>query len=363
MKVEFAILKRQYNKYQTEYEEAALRTLRSGWYILGSELMEFESEYASFHGVKYCVGLNSGLDALRLALTALNIDKGDEVIVQTNTFIATALAITENGATPVFVEPDQYFGIDVNKIENSITSKTKAIIPVHLYGQPCNMDAIKAIAEKYNLYVIEDCAQAHGAKYKGKLVGTIGDVGCFSFYPMKPIGAFGDAGAIITDNVSIAETINKLRNYGSKIKYKHEVIGINTRLDELQAAILKVNLKYLYINNAERIRIAERYLSEIKNTKVILPLRRENAEHVYHVFALRCKEREILYQWLCDNGIYTQVHYPVPCHLAECYAYLNYKAGTLPYGEAIAQEELSLPIYVGMQDEEIEYVIDIINRF
>lgn len=363
MRVEFAILKRQYEKYQVEYEEAALRALRSGWYILGNELKEFEAAYAEYHGVNHCIGLNSGLDALRLALAALDIGAGDEVIVQTNTFIATVLAITEVGATPVFAEADEYFGLDASKIEYLITSKTKAIIPVHLYGQPCDMNVIMRIAKKYNLYVIEDCAQAHGAMYDGKLVGTIGDIGCFSFYPMKPIGAFGDGGAVITNNDKIAEKVSMLRNYGSKIKYKHELIGINTRLDEIQAAILKVNLKYVVDGNEERQKIAKRYLTEINNPKLVLPRARDKSSHVFHVFALRCKQRDALKKHLAEHEIFAQIHYPIPCHLAECYANMNHSSGELPIAESYADEEMSLPIYVGMREDEITYVIETLNKF
>jgi dTDP-4-amino-4,6-dideoxygalactose transaminase len=363
MRVDFAVLERQYLKYQSEYEENALRVLRSGWYILGKELVEFERAYADFHKVKYCIGVNSGLDALRLALAALEIGPGDEVIVQANTFIATALAITENGADPVFVESDPFFGIDVNSIESAITPKTKAIIPVHLFGQPCDMTPIKNIAKKYHLYIIEDCAQAHGALYNNELVGTIGDIGCFSFYPMKPIGAFGDAGAVITNNDMLAEKVRMLRNYGSKTKYKHEIIGINSRLDEIQAAILMINLKYVSLGNSERQAIAKRYLSEITNPLITLPQTRDNGNHVYHIFALKCQYRDALYQFLLDNEIHTQIHYPIPCHLAECYKHLGKKVGDYPLAEKCANEELSLPIYVGMPENEITYVIEILNKF
>lgn len=363
MKVEFAVLGRQYAKYQTEYEEAALRALRSGWYVLGEELKSFENNYAAYHEVKHCIGVGNGLDALRLALAALGISKGDEVIVQANTFIATVLAITENGATPVFVEADKYFGIDVSAIEAAITDKTKAIMVVHLYGQPCDMDAITAIAKAHNLYIVEDCAQAHGARYKGRLVGTIGDIGCFSFYPMKPIGAFGDSGAVITNDDELDEKVRMLRNYGSKIKYKHEIIGINSRMDEIQAAIIGVNLKHVEDGNRERREIAKKYLNGIKNPKIKLPEVRCNTEPVYHVFALRCIDRDGLYRYLESYDIHPQIHYPISCHLSECYGYLGYKRGDIPNAEQIAAEELSLPIYVGMPNEEIQFVIDVINEY
>ena len=363
MNVDFASLRQQYTKYQSEYEDAALRALRSGWYILGKELINFEENYAAFHGVNYCVGVGNGLDALRIALMSLGVGKGDEVIVPANTFIATALAVTETGATPVFVEVDKYFGIDVELIKDAITNKTKAIIPVHLYGQPCEMDSIMKIADDHNIIVVEDCAQAHGARYKGRLVGTIGDAGCFSFYPMKPIGAFGDSGAIITNNNELAERMGMLRNYGSIVKYKHEVIGINSRMDEIQAAITAVNLKYVETGNDERKSIASRYISGINNPMVALPETRPNSDHVFHVFALLCSERDRLQVYLKDHGIQTQIHYPTSCHLAECYSELGYREGDFPRAESYALQELSLPIYVGMPEDEANYVIDTINAF
>ncbi len=289
MNINFAVLARQYEKYQAEYEEAALRTLRSGWYIMGKELEAFEKLYANYQGSKYCLGVGNGLDALRLALTALGVGKGDEVIVQTNTFIATALAITENGATPVFVEADDYFGIDPDAIEKAITPKTKAIMAVHLYGQPCDMDAICAIAKKHNLFIVEDCAQCHGATYKGKKCGTFGDVAAFSFYPMKPIGAFGDSGAVTTDNEEVYERLRMLRNYGSRVKYDHEIIGINSRLDEIQAAITAINVRHAEENNTERMEIARKYTENINNPKVNIPEVRPDTTHVYHVFPILCE--------------------------------------------------------------------------
>lgn len=363
MEINFAVLGRQYEKYRDEYEEATLRALRSGWYIMGKELEKFETDYAKFIGCKHCAGVGNGLDALRLAMTALGIGVGDEVLVQTNTFIATALAVTENGATPVFVESDEYFGIDVAAIENAITPKTKAIIAVHLYGQPCDMNEIMALAKKHNLYVIEDCAQCHGAEYQGQKCGTFGDVACFSFYPMKPIGAFGDAGAIVTDNDDIYERICMLRNYGSKIKYNHEIIGINSRMDEIQAAITGINLRYAEENNAERIAIAKKYIDGIKNPKIKIPEIRPGTSHVYHVFPIFCENRDELKDHLASKGIATQIHYPICCHLAGCYAKLGYQKGDLPKSEKRAECELSLPIYVGLKDEEIEYIIDALNEY
>lgn len=363
MNINFAELNNLYAKYQVEYEEAALRALRSGFYILGNELKQFEADYATYLGVKHCIGVGNGLDAIRLTLAALEISKGDEVIVQTNTFIATALAITENGATPVFVEADEFFGIKPEAVEAAITERTKAVIVVHLYGQPCDMDSIMAIARKNNLKVVEDCAQAHGAKYKGQLVGTIGDAGCFSFYPMKPIGAFGDSGAVNTNNDEVAEKVRMLQNYGSKIKYIHEIIGINSRMDEIQAAITGVNLRHVEENNEERREIARKYSEGIRHPKVKTPGIRPNTEHVFHVYPLLCEDREGLYKHLESAGIHPQIHYPIPCHLAKCYSDMVYKAGSIPMAERYARQELSLPIYIGLKDEEIQYVIDVINGF
>ena len=363
MKIDFAVLGRQYNKYQTEYEEAALRVLRSGWYILGNELDTFEKMYAEYMGVKYCIGVGNGLDSLRLALTALGIGKGDEVIVQDNTFIATALAISENGATPVFVDADEFFGIDPKKIEAVITEKTKAIMTVHLYGQPCEMDTILGIAHKHNLKVVEDCAQCHGALYKGKKCGTFGDAACFSFYPMKPIGAFGDAGAVITNSDEVDERVRMLRNYGSKVKYHHELLGINSRMDEIQAAITSVNVKHVDDGNEERKDIAKKYKAGICNPLVKIPDVRPETDHVYHVFPVLCEKRDELVQYLAEAGIHAQIHYPIPCHMAGCYKELGYKEGQFPVAEGYGKHEMSLPIYVGLTDEEINYIIETINNF
>ena len=363
MKVECNVLDRQFKMYQQEYEEAALRVLRSGWYVLGKEGETFEQSFAEFTGAKYCVGLNSGLDALILAVRALGIGDGDEVIVPANTYIASVMGITENGATPVFVEPDEYYNIDVNKIEEAITEKTKAILPVHLYGQSCDMRAIQKLSEKYNLFIIEDCAQSHGACFDGQMTGTFGDIGCFSFYPTKNLGAFGDGGAIITNDAELADKIRTLRNYGSRIKYHNEVEGVNSRLDEIQAALLSVKLRHLNELTAERQNIAARYLQEINNPKIILPETLVGSDHVYHQFVVRCSERERFIQYLSDNGIKTMIHYPIPPHLAESYARLGYKRGDFPITEKYADEILSLPMYNGMAGGEIEYVIDQINQF
>ncbi len=324
MRINFAELKRQENLYKQEYEKTVMRVLDSGWYILGDELKKFERNYAKYIGVKHCIGVGNGLDALKLALCSLDIGDGDEVIVQANTFIATALAVSEVGATPVFVDCDHYFGIDPQTIVSAITKNTKAIMVVHLYGQPCDMDAIMDISDRYHIKVIEDCSQCHGAMYKEKKCGTFGELACFSFYPMKPIGAFGDAGAVVTNKDFLAEKIRMLRNYGSKEKYKHEMIGVNSRMDEIQAAVLGVSLKHAEEGNMKRMKIAEQYQQGIRNKKVMIPKVRMNTKHVYHVFPVLCKERDHLQKYLESACIMTQIHYPVPCHLAGCYKNLNY---------------------------------------
>ena len=363
MNIECNVLDRQFKMYQQEYEEAALRALRSGWYVLGKEVESFEQSFAEFTGAKYCVGLNSGLDALILAVRALGIGKGDEVIVPANTYIASVMGITENGATPIFVEPDEYYNIDVQKIEAAITEKTKAILPVHLYGQSCDMRAIQKLAEKYHLYIIEDCAQSHGACFDGQMTGTFGDVGCFSFYPTKNLGAFGDGGAIITNNAELADKIRTLRNYGSRVKYYNEVEGVNSRLDEIQAALLSVKLRHLDELTDERKQIATRYLREITNPKIILPKTLAGSDHVYHQFVVRCSEREAFTQYLLEKGIKTMIHYPIPPHLAKSYARLGYAKGDFPITEGYADEIVSLPMYNGMTEEEIGYVVEVINKY
>ena len=361
--VEFVKLKRQYDRYAAEYEEAALRAMRSGWYIMGRELEAFETQFAEYLGRDYCVGLNSGLDALTLAVRALGIGPGDEVIVPANTYIASVLGVTENGATPVFVEPDGFFCLDADRVEAAITERTKAILPVHLYGQPCQMEKICAVAQKHGLFVIEDCAQSHGARLNGKLTGTFGTIGCYSFYPTKPLGALGDSGAVVTDDPALADKLRKLRNYGSGVKYVNELEGVNSRLDEVQAAVLQVSLKHLEEGNEYRNRIAERYLAGIRNPLITLPRKRPGADHVYHVFGVLCAQRDALQKHMADCGVKTLIHYPIPPHMQQCYARLGHQAGDFPAAEAYANGELSLPIYVGMPDEDVERVIEAANSF
>lgn len=363
MQVEYSVLKRTYDLHREEYEEAALRALRSGWYILGEEMKTFETQFAAYLGVKHCVAVNSGTDALILAFRALGIHEGDEVIVPANTYIASVIGVTENGATPVFVDADQYMEMDADAIEAKITERTKAILPVHLFGQPSNMEKIAEIAKKHGLFLVEDCAQCHGSRFNGQLTGTFGTLGCFSFYPTKPLGALGDAGALVTNDDALAEKLRLLRNYGSKIKYHNEINGVNSRMDEVQAAVLQVALKYMDAGNAERNRLAAKYIDGIRNKKVIIPPMRDAATHVYHLFPVLVEERDRFQKYLADNGIKTQVHYPIPPYVADCYADWGYQWSDFPNAERFAKQEVSLPIYAGMPDEEVDYVIDVVNRF
>lgn len=357
-------LKRQYELHAKEYEKKAIEVLRSGWYILGNEVKSFEKEWAEYIGSKYCVGLASGLDALWISFKILGIHAGDEVIVCGNAYIACVMGITINGGTPVFIEPDEYDNIDANKIEKSITDKTKAILAVHLYGTACDMTKIMDIANKYNLKVIEDCAQSHGNHWNGQTVGTFGDIGCFSFYPSKGCGAFGDAGCIVTDNEELADKIRVYRNYGSRVRYENEVVGANSRLDELQAGLLRVKLKHLDEFNEERCKLAERYYNEIKNSLINLPKIRPGADSSWHQFVVHIpNRRDDLVNYLKKREIGTLIHYPIPPHLSQAYAYLGYKNGDFPITEKYAGEVLSLPMYNGMTYEEQTNVINAINQF
>lgn len=350
-------------RYQDEFEAKALEVLRSGWYVLGKEVSSFEEAFARFTGSKYCVGLASGLDALWLAFKVLGIGEGDEVIVQANTYIASVMGITINGATPVFVEPDDLYGIDVTKVEEAITPKTKAVLAVHLYGQACQMDELVSICKKHNLKLVEDCAQSHGACFGEKMTGTFGDIGCFSFYPSKNLGAFGDGGAIVTDDEEIAAAMKMYRNYGSEKRYYNKVVGANSRLDEIQAGLLRVRLGHLGELTEEKVRIADRYLAELRSDYFELPKLRQGANHVWHQFVLRSPYRDALIEYLKENGIGTIIHYPIPPHLSEAYEYLGFSEGAFPITEQFAKQVVSIPMYNGMTDEEQSYVIETLNKF
>lgn len=364
MKVPFVSFLPMEKELNENLRESFERVFARSWYIDGVEDKLFEESFSEYCGTKYCVGVGNGLDALMLSLKALDIGKGDEVIVPSNTYIATALAVTYVGATPVFVEPDiRTFNINPALIEESITKRTKAIIPVHLYGQPCDMDPIMKIAEKYHLKVVEDCAQAHGALYKGKRIGSFGNSAGFSFYPGKNLGALGDAGAVVTNDEKLAEKVRALGNYGSDYKYHHIYKGNNSRLDEIQAAFLSVKLPHLERMNNERRRLSKIYLEKIKNVKVILPYVISDCVPVWHIFGIRCAERDALEKHLNERGIGTNKHYPISIHMQECYKDMNMPSGFLPVAEEISRTELSLPMYYGMTDEEIQYVVDAINEF
>ncbi len=350
-------------QYQKEFEDKALEILRSGWYVLGKEVSAFEEEFAAYVGAEHCVGLANGLDALWIAFRLLGIGAGDEVIVQGNTYIASVMGITMNGATPVFVEPDEYFGIDVTKIEEKITDKTKAILVVHLYGIPCQMDAVVQLCQKYHLRLVEDCAQSHGASYNGQMTGTFGDVGCFSFYPSKNLGAFGDGGAVVVKDKQLADAFRVFRNYGSEKRYYNKVVGANSRLDELQAGLLRVRLSHMKELTEERRRIAAYYSEHIQNEKLILPRGANEEEWVWHQYVIRCEERARLIEYLGEKGIGTIIHYPIPPHLAEAYRYLGFHRGDFPITEHLAETVLSIPMYNGMRKEEQEYVIEALNAF
>jgi len=364
MKIPFASFLPMEKEIRVELDNAYNRVLNSSWYINGKEKECFEKQFAEFCGVKYCVGTGNGLDSIMLILKGLGVGPGDEVIVPANSFIASALAVSYVGATPVFVEPDIHtFNIDALSVEKKITDKTKVIMPVHLYGQACDMDIIMHIAEKNNLLVVEDCAQAHGAIFKGKKVGSFGVAAAFSFYPGKNLGAIGDGGAVVTNDEALASKISALSNYGSDYKYHHIYMGNNSRLDEIQSAFLLVKLKYLDKMNEDRRRIAKMYLEGISNPKIVLPSVLEECIPVWHIFAIRCKERARLETYLNEFGVETNKHYPIPIHLQECYRDLKINKGSLPVAEEISETELSIPMYYGMSNDEILYVIDVINKF
>ena len=350
-------------KYQQEFEEKALNVLRSGWYVLGKEVNAFEENFAAYTGAKYCVSLANGLEALQIAVRLLGIGPGDEVIVQANTYIASVMGITMNGATPVFVEPDGYYQIDADKIEACITEKTKAVMVVHLYGLVADMDKIAAVCKKHNLRLIEDCAQSHGAKFHGKMTGTFGDIGCFSFYPSKNLGAFGDGGAIVTDDGALAKEAGIFRNYGSEKRYYNKVVGMNSRLDELQAGLLNVRLAHMEEITEERQELAGRYREKLKEAQITLPAGRAGTETVWHQYVIRCGRRQALIDYLSQREIGTIIHYPIPPHLSEAYACLGHRKGDFPITEGYADSVLSIPMYSGMTKEEQDYVIDAVNEF
>ena len=363
-KIPFGDLKRHYAGIKNEIDGAVHRVLDSGWYILGSELERFENEFAGYIGAQHGVGVGSGTEALHLALVAAGVSAGDQIITVANTAVPTISAISFAGATPIFVEidPDSYC-MDAEKIPAAITPKTKAIVPVHLYGHACDMPYIMDIARANNLLVIEDCAQAHGAQINDQMVGTFGDYGCFSFYPSKNLGAFGDAGLVVTNNAEEAQKLVKLRNYGQLKRYYHDSIGYNSRLDEIQAAILSAQLPHLREWTSRRQEIAAFFYKNITNKNIFLPWAKDGVEHVYHLFVVRHEKRDKLRQHLQARGIGSQIHYPVPCHLQGAYEFLGTPKGALPITENCANTVLSLPNYPELTDDEILYICDVLNDF
>jgi len=364
-KIPYLSLAQVFSKDRRDYMRIFEKVLDSGWFIMGKELELFEKEFASFSQTKYSVGVACGLDAITLSLRALGISKGDEVIVPSNTYIATFLAVTQVGAVPVPVEPKiNTYNIDPQKIKEAITKKTKAIIPVHLYGQACQMDEIEKIAKHNNIFIVEDNAQSHGAFYSKKTTGSFGIVNATSFYPGKNLGALGDGGAITTNSKKIQDTIRLLRNYGSVEKYIHNEIGYNSRLDELQAAFLRFRLKKYSSELKKRLAIVNIYMKSLKGVgDIILPITEEDATHVYHVFQIRTKKRDKLQKFLSEKGIGTLIHYPIPVHLQKAYTFLGYKKGDFPIAEELAKTSLSLPLSHVMSSDDVDHVTSQIKHF
>ncbi|HEC1775556.1 TPA: DegT/DnrJ/EryC1/StrS family aminotransferase [Campylobacter lari] len=347
-------------RFEDEIKDKINEVINSGWYILGKQCVNFETNFAKYCGVKHCIGVANGLDALRIIIKAYEFNKNDEIIVPANTYIASILAVTDNLCEPVLIEPDiNTYNINAKSIEEKITNKTKAIMVVHLYGQVCDMEPIYALAKKYNLKIIEDCAQAHGANFKGKKVGSLGDAAGFSFYPGKNLGALGDAGCITTNDDLLASKIRALANYGSHKKYENLYAGLNSRLDELQAGVLDIKLKHLDSDNQKRKEIADFYMKNIKNENIILP--KIDIDHVWHLFVIRTKFRDKLQKYLNENNIQTIIHYPIPPHKQECYKDFNNLS--LPITEQIHNEVLSLPISPVMTQEEEKCIVDVINNW
>lgn len=354
-------------KHASELQKAAERVLRSGWYILGEEVKNFEKEFADWNGSKHCISVANGLDALTLILRSwkrqYNWQDFDEVIVPANTYIASILAISQNRLTPILVEADEFYNLSTDRVLSAITNKTRAIMAVHLYGQICDMPEICLIAKNHNLKIIEDCAQAHGAELLGKKCGTWGDAAGFSFYPGKNLGALGDAGAIVTNDDFLAENLCALRNYGSQEKYYNIIQGVNSRLDEIQAAFLRIKLSYLNDDNESRCEIASQYLNRISNPKINLPkVRFDKKSHVWHLFVVRCRERDRLINHLSEQQIQSMIHYPIPPHKQECYAE-QWPNIHLPYTEQLHAEVLSIPIWPDMNNDQINHVISALNTF
>lgn len=364
MKIPFVSFEPMHKEIESEMLNKFKEVYNKNWFIQGEEVQKFEEEFSNFCDAKYCIGCGNGLDALYLILRGYDIGNGDEVIIPSNTYIATALAVSYAGAKPIFVEPDlNTYNINPELIEKSITDKTKAIMAVHLYGQSADMDSINKIAKKYSLKVIEDSAQAHGALYNGRKTGSLGDAAGFSFYPGKNLGALGDAGAITTNNKELADKIRSIANYGSSKKYQHIYKGTNSRLDEVQAAFLRIKLRNLDKWNEDRRKTSQKYIDGINNPRIIKPVEIDYTKHVWHLFVVRTEKRDEFAKYLNDNGIGTTIHYPIPMHMQGAYAELNISEGSLPIAEKISNEVISLPMWYGMNNEEIQYIINKINSW
>jgi dTDP-4-amino-4,6-dideoxygalactose transaminase len=363
--IPFHSLGPQHLQVEAQLKSVFLQTLTENSFILGKRLEEFEVKFARFSGCRFCAGVANGLDAVALSLKALGIGEGDEVLVPSNTFIATWLAVSATGATPVAVEPDpQTYNIDPTALESSISQRTKAIIPVHLFGLACDMTAIINLATRYNLFVVEDNAQAHGAMHRGQTTGSFGHINATSFYPIKNLGALGDGGATTTNDPALDTSIRMLRNYGAARQGLHKIIGINSRLDEIQAAFLAVKLDFLHEWNLRRLEIADRYIGELRGIgDIITPSHKGDSTHVYHRFVIRTLRRDSLRKFLADNGVETMVHYPVPPHLQGAYAHLGYSRGAFPIAEQLADTSLSLPLWPGMTEGQIDQVISVTRNF
>ena len=364
MQIKYLDLQAQYQSIKPEIDAAIQKVLDTSSYVLGPSVADFETRFAEYCGTSHCVGVNNGTNALQLAIESLGIGKGDEVITAANTFIATAAALAHSGAKPILVDIDAATrNIDPNRIEQAITPRTKALMPVHLYGCMTDMEAISAIANKRNLPIIEDCAQAHGARHKGKRAGSIGSLGGFSFYPGKNLGAYGEGGAVTTSDAALARNIKLLRDHGSERKYYHDRLGYNARLEGIQGAVLGVKLKHLDKWNAERNRVARRYSERLHGLPIRLPLVHPDFEQVFHLYVIESDRRNELQEYLTKAAITTLIHYPVPIHLQPAFAYLEYREGAFPDTEKSASQELSLPIYPEMSNDQVDFVSDAISRF
>ena len=360
--IPFVDLKREYSTIKDKVQTAISEVFEKGIFVLGENVGLFEEEFAEYIGQKFGIGVANGTDAIEIALRACGVGEGDEVITVPNTAVPTVSAIISAQAKPVFVDiDDKTMLMDTCKIEDKITSRTKAIVPVHLYGQPVDMSALLVIAKKHGLKVIEDCAQAHGAQIDNRMVGSFGDASAFSFYPTKNLGAYGDGGMVITNNPSVQEKAKLLRNYGFKKRYETVIHGVNSRLDELHATVLRVKLKYLDERNGERIEIANRYNTALSN--IIRPYKKDNVKHVHHLYVIRSDRRDALMDYLKDNGVLTVIHYPIPIHLQKAYKSLGYKKGDFPVAEQVASEIISLPLFIGLTEQEQNQVISLINQF